>query len=154
MPIIDPLDLSHIMGWLISIVVALLSFLGFRLHQRQDRHDIALAKLAESQATFQGLALTRADFSEIEERAEQHRDERHKENRERLAAIDGKLDKQTAINQRLMAVERAVQELRDWKHEIIDPYFPGEFNAMKRQLDRIERLLDQSSPRRRGMDAG
>lgn len=140
------------MQWLFYGVTGLLSFLGLRMYHRHDRFEEVLQQLAQAQTAFQGLAITRKEFAEIEEKAERYRDARHSENRERLTNIEGKLNIQTALNERLMSLEKELQFLRDWKHEKIDPYFPGEFDAMKRQLNRIELLLDGDNPRRRRTD--
>ena len=146
------LDSGSVVQWSLTVVSGLLAFFGVRLHNKADRLSEILGKVQEVQAAFTATVVSRKDLDEMEARADARRDRHHDQNLLRMDRIEAKVELQADTHRRLSYLEAEVQALRDWKHEKIDPYFPGEFNAMKAQLDRIENWLKAESPRRRSTD--
>lgn len=65
----------------------------------------------------------------------------------RVAAIEGEVSRLrawydshgAALPTRVGVLESNVQGLRDWKHEKVDPYLPGEVDAHERRITELER---------------
>ncbi|HSV90934.1 MAG TPA: hypothetical protein VLH80_07525 [Nitrospiraceae bacterium] len=141
----DVFSVGSIMQWLTALITTLLGFIGVRLHNRLD-------KLQEEAVKLQEKAVTRTELKEIQDQNRADRAALHTENTARLERIETKIDVQVAVVQRLTHLEAELERLRDWKHELIDPYIPGEFNAIKAQLNRIEQRFESQPYNRRRTD--
>lgn len=64
---------------------------------------------------------------------------------EQLAERERQSERNTELLQRLeervKALERDQNGIREWKHVVIDPYVPGAVNALKDRVDRIDRRV-------------
>lgn len=50
-----------------------------------------------------------------------------------------KLSQPGVVNTRLNQVEKFMQEIRDWKHEVVDPYIPRGMTDHERRIGELER---------------
>jgi hypothetical protein len=126
---VDQLDgwkFSQIVGYLF---LSLLGFLGVRSINRID----ALEK----------NAIGRDEFDKAMDQIRTERAAMHAENRDYLRRIEEKLDiaAMASLTELVRFNGEQIRELREWKQEKIDPSFPGEFNAIKAQVDRLTRKV-------------
>jgi hypothetical protein len=153
-------DINAMVPWLLTVVTGLLGFLGYRLYGKQDaadsKHDElvnVVVRLNESHLKLSGAAVTHTQFVEMDMRSESRREERHRENLQRFTSIEHKLDGHGDVGTRLRLIEQEIDRLRDWKHQVVDPYIPGAVDAIKAQLDRIEDQLRNETLRRRSNES-
>ncbi len=132
-------------GWKVAqlvcyLFISLLSFIGIRSLGRLDSLEKGSIQRDEFEKSIQQLRDDQA-ARHAETRADQAA--RYLETREALKRIEERIQVGTiaSLTELVRINDERIRELKRWKHEIGDAYIPGAVDALKRDVDRLNRKV-------------
>jgi hypothetical protein len=133
-PVNDTLDLWRVLQGVLSLLLTLLGFFAVRSLRRLDY--------------LEKKSVTRDEFDKEMEKIRTERVAMHEENKEYLTRIERKIDIAAIArtDELTRANRRAIVEMRKWKHLVVDPYIPGAVDALKAEVERLDRKVDPYIP--------